>query len=479
MTTTRNNLIRRTIAVFMAVLMVFGLLTAFGTTVYASERAYLEHMIANGQIRIRVAQTAIDNAQGRYDNAISDTQRRAAIRTIDFQTNVIAEETARIADFEIRLAGLNNANTTPNVNTNTNQNNTTENVTSNQNNTNNQTNTNDSHLYRNGFRAEDAFLENILKRPPDVNNPYFVKWNNNNIPTSENIEDFIYDPISGNFTDPATGQNIHIHVPQPTDNSITLYQTERWSTFGFDRTGNVYGQREFYSQFNRLTANGTTFIFEGRHYAFSDFFNTYTGLAFDWVGVSGMPNTIQVTLAQDEVELLHPNPHNLVIPTGSPMTPAIRQELIEFQLSEEFAEAVRVEFYRLVNEHRDNNGLVPFVRNRELEAVADIRAAELRVKFSHFRPNGLAWHSIGCYEEGWDNRWGGENIISGFPMSPDPYRVAYGTFRTWQNSPGHNALFLGDFRPHSGRLQGMALGVDFQSRTDDGRVNSPGVFLAN
>ena len=37
MTTTRNNFIRRTIAVFMAVFMVFGLLAAFSTTVYASD----------------------------------------------------------------------------------------------------------------------------------------------------------------------------------------------------------------------------------------------------------------------------------------------------------------------------------------------------------------------------------------------------------------------------------------------------------
>ena len=63
-------------------------------------------------------------------------------------------------------------------------------------------------------------------------------------------------------------------------------------------------------------------------------------------------------------------------------------EPVDYRLTAEYADAVRMEFYRLLNEHRAENGLRELEVNLELQDYADIRADEQRTHFGHTRPDG-------------------------------------------------------------------------------------------
>lgn len=100
----------------------------------------------------------------------------------------------------------------------------------------------------------------------------------------------------------------------------------------------------------------------------------------------------------------------------------------------EYNRAAAQEVFRLVNEARRNVGLQELSWGYDYEAGADIRAKELTEKFSHTRPDGTEWHTVGNVY--------GENIQwASYKMT------AQQVFENWMDSPGHRAnIMSADFR---------------------------------
>ena len=143
----------------------------------------------------------------------------------------------------------------------------------------------------------------------------------------------------------------------------------------------------------------------------------------------------------------------------------------EYMLTAEYAEAVRTEFYRLLNEHRAANGLRELEVNTELQGYADIRADEQRQRFGHTRPDGSyagsGWHNS---RNNLNTRYA-ENAISCGALSPDPLNTALGIFTRWKNSEGHNRHMLYSFDSRITMAFGIAPKLD-----DDGFITSGAVF---
>jgi uncharacterized protein YkwD len=139
-------------------------------------------------------------------------------------------------------------------------------------------------------------------------------------------------------------------------------------------------------------------------------------------------------------------------------------------LSAEYADEVRGEFYRLLNEHRTANGLRELEIDLELQDYADIRADEQRERFGHTRPDGSAAGS------GWGNA---HNVInsryaenaSNTGALGDPKNTALGFFNSWKASKGHNRHMLYDFDPQIKMAFGIVPKLD-----KDGFVTSGGIF---
>jgi uncharacterized protein YkwD len=154
--------------------------------------------------------------------------------------------------------------------------------------------------------------------------------------------------------------------------------------------------------------------------------------------------------------------------TDKKMTEA---ETREYMLSAEYANEVRKEFYRLLNEHRAANGLRELEIDLELQGYADIRADEQRERFGHTRPNGSAAGS------GWHNSRNvmgsryAENTLKTGALHPDPKNTARGIFSIWKESKGHNRHMLYDFDPQIKMALGIAPKLD-----KDGFVTSGAIF---
>lgn len=147
------------------------------------------------------------------------------------------------------------------------------------------------------------------------------------------------------------------------------------------------------------------------------------------------------------------------------------EEEIQYLLSPEYADAVRTEFYRLLNEYRVANGLRELEVNLELQKYADIRAAELRTLFKHTRPDGSAagsgWHN----SKNTINSRYAENASGVGTLSRDPKKAAKSILTRWQNSAGHNRHLLYNF---SSRIT-MAFGI-VPILDDNGTVTSGAIF---
>jgi len=145
----------------------------------------------------------------------------------------------------------------------------------------------------------------------------------------------------------------------------------------------------------------------------------------------------------------------------------------EYMLTDEYADAVRNEFYRLLNEHRAANGLRKLEIDLELQEYADMRADELRTNFSHTRPNGSPAGS------GWHNMWNvvnsryAENAVRVGALGNDPKDAANSIFSVWKESKGHNRHMLYDFDPRIKMALGIAPKLD-----DDGFVTSGAIFAS-
>jgi uncharacterized protein YkwD len=141
----------------------------------------------------------------------------------------------------------------------------------------------------------------------------------------------------------------------------------------------------------------------------------------------------------------------------------------EYILSDEYADALRNEFYRLLNEYRAANGLRALGTSPELQGYADIRASELRERPGHTRPDGSP--SGSGWRGGRIDTWYAENALSTGAIGRDPISVASFVFSRWQRSPGHDRHLLYDFGPNTK----MALGID-PKLEENGFVTSGFIF---
>lgn len=155
----------------------------------------------------------------------------------------------------------------------------------------------------------------------------------------------------------------------------------------------------------------------------------------------------------------------------TPKTAMTPTEAQEYMLSVEYSDAVRNEFYRLLNEHRVANGLRKLEVSLELQAYADVRADEQRTRFGHTRPDGTSAGS------GWHNSWNvmnsryAENCTSSGRLHPDPLNTALGIFTRWKESSGHNRHMLYSFDPKIKMAFGIVPKLD-----DKGFVTSGAIF---
>ena len=88
---------------------------------------------------------------------------------------------------------------------------------------------------------------------------------------------------------------------------------------------------------------------------------------------------------------------------------------------------------KYTNDERTKLGLAPLAENSVLMEAAQIRAAEIAVKFSHTRPDGSDFSTV--LEGRYDYSTSGENIASGYA---NPQKVTEG----WMNSKGHRENIL-------------------------------------
>jgi len=142
--------------------------------------------------------------------------------------------------------------------------------------------------------------------------------------------------------------------------------------------------------------------------------------------------------------------------TQAPQAAMTTEETTEYLLSAEYADAVRNEFYRLLNAHRKANGQRELEVNLALQGYADIRAEEQRTRFGHTRPNGTAagsgWHNS---KNNLNTRYA-ENVIGVGALSPDPIETAESIFTNWKESAGHNRHMLYSFNANITMAFGIA-----------------------
>jgi uncharacterized protein YkwD len=158
----------------------------------------------------------------------------------------------------------------------------------------------------------------------------------------------------------------------------------------------------------------------------------------------------------------------------TPLEGMTEEQTAEYMLSVEYADAVRDEFYRILNEHRAANGLRELEINLELQAYADIRAAELRTRPGHVRPDnspaGSGWYGS---KNNINSRYA-ENVAGTGSLGGDPKDTAKCVFEQWENSPGHNSHMLYDFNPDITMAFGIAPELDGLGMVSSGAVFATG-----
>lgn len=106
-------------------------------------------------------------------------------------------------------------------------------------------------------------------------------------------------------------------------------------------------------------------------------------------------------------------------------------------VSEDFT-VLEQEMLDLINEARENAGLPPAQANDALHAMAQVRAQEIMVSFSHERPNGTKvdlMHEIGITPQ----NYCAENILSGTDVS-----TPQSMMNCFMNSEPHRAWILSE-----------------------------------
>lgn len=104
---------------------------------------------------------------------------------------------------------------------------------------------------------------------------------------------------------------------------------------------------------------------------------------------------------------------------------------IKAQAQEQGASAEELYVLGSVNLQRQANSLLPLTEAPELDALADMRAAECAKKFSHTRPDGTGWWTLNpalMY---------GENLAASYTFDK--------VTDAWMASPEHKENILADF----------------------------------
>jgi uncharacterized protein YkwD len=145
-------------------------------------------------------------------------------------------------------------------------------------------------------------------------------------------------------------------------------------------------------------------------------------------------------------------------------------------------DAEELEFVRLINDYREQNGLRPLILSDTL-AVAAERHSEDMAEYSFFAHNTEGSSHYAVDSEPWDrmraegydyNTYKGENLAVG-------YETAEEAMRAWKESPSHNAAMLdGDYRVIGvarinapGSVHGWYWTTDFGGRVDPS-AHTPG-----
>lgn len=162
-----------------------------------------------------------------------------------------------------------------------------------------------------------------------------------------------------------------------------------------------------------------------------------------------------------------------VKPEIKPISQMTADEKTAYMLTEEYADAVRDEFYRLLNEHRAARGLRELEVSLELQDYADVRADEQRSRKGHTRPGGSAagsgWHGSG---NSLNTRYA-ENALATGALGADPIGTARGIFSIWKDSDAHNRHMLYDFKAE------IKMGFGIAPKPDsDGFVTSGAIFAS-
>lgn len=113
----------------------------------------------------------------------------------------------------------------------------------------------------------------------------------------------------------------------------------------------------------------------------------------------------------------------LPVQAAAPVAPAVS------------ATAEEISVIQQTNAVRTQAGLPALMEDARLDALADLRARECAQIFSHTRPDGTAWYTIGI-EQGMDILYG-ENLAKGYASAA--------VVPAWTASPGHMANIIGQY----------------------------------
>ena len=95
------------------------------------------------------------------------------------------------------------------------------------------------------------------------------------------------------------------------------------------------------------------------------------------------------------------------------------------------------EILRLVNAEREKAGLKPLRYCAEAQEAADLRAKEIKTRFSHTRPDGRSCFTVFDDFAIQGSYMCAENIACGYP-------TAAAVMEAWMNSSGHRANILSE-----------------------------------
>lgn len=116
--------------------------------------------------------------------------------------------------------------------------------------------------------------------------------------------------------------------------------------------------------------------------------------------------------------------------------PPVNTQIVTQCTQEELAQSIAI--FNIINSYRIQNNIQPLIWAQDCAQVANLRAKEIDIKYSHERPDGRRCYT--AFEDVLKDKSrfsSGENIVEAYR-----YTDAYLIFDSWKNSPPHNELML-------------------------------------